>query len=425
MHILYTFLFTLAVPFILLRLYWRSFKAPDYRRRWRERLGFYPASAPTSVLWFHAVSVGEVEAVAPLVHHFLDQPNQEKILLTTTTPTGSARVEALFKGRVEHVYLPYDLPRVVNRFIKHFQPQIGVIVETEIWPNLYAGCGKNNIPLAIINGRLSDSSVVGYQKIRSLVDRTLANVSVIATQSEQDSTRFKQIGASAEQVQTVGNIKFDLTISATVLLEGELLKEVTFANRFVFLAASTHRGEEEILLKIYQRVKKQHPNLLLVLVPRHPERFEAVTALSKKYKLNTIIRSSGQLCDQSTDVYVADTMGELRMIYAGADIAFVGGSLVPHGGQNALEAAAVGVPIMFGPYMMNFKEITRGLLAVEGACQCSDEADVEQQLCRLINDVEKRQQMVRQAKQFVTKNQGALALIITVITGLLSSKGQR
>ncbi|MDP7537363.1 MAG: lipid IV(A) 3-deoxy-D-manno-octulosonic acid transferase [Methylococcales bacterium] len=425
MHILYTFLFTLAVPFILLRLYWRSFKAPDYRRRWHERLGFYHASAPTSVLWFHAVSVGEVEAVAPLVHHFLDQPNQENILITTTTPTGSARVTALFKGRVEHVYLPYDLPNVVNRFIKHFKPQIGVIVETEIWPNLYAGCGKNNIPLAIINGRLSDSSVADYRKIRSLVNRTLSNVSVIATQSEQDSTRFKQIGASADQVQTVGNIKFDLTISVTILLEGELLKEVTFANRFVFLAASTHNGEEETLLKIYQRVKKQHPNLLLVLVPRHPERFQAVTALAQKYKLKTIMRSSGQLCDQRTDVYVADTMGELRMIYAGADIAFVGGSLVPHGGQNALEAAAVGVPIMFGPYMMNFKEITRGLLAVEGACQCSDETAVEQQLYRLINDAEKRQQMVKQAKQFVTKNQGALALITTIITGLLSSKGQR
>ncbi len=425
MHFLYTFLFTLAVPVILLRLYWRGFKAPDYRRRWRERLGFYPESASTAVLWFHAVSVGEVEAVAPLVRYFLDQSKPERILLTTTTPTGSARVITLFKGRVEHVYLPYDLPCVVNRFLNHFQPQLGVIVETEIWPNLYAGCGKKNIPLTIVNGRLSDSSVVGYQKIRSLVVKTLKNISVIAAQSEQDSRRFKEIGASADQVQIVGNIKFDLTVSATVLLEGELLKEVTFANRFVFLAASTHSGEEEILIKIYQRVKKQYPNLLLVLVPRYPERFKVVTDLSQKYNLKTITRSSSQLCDQSTDVYVADTMGELRMIYAGADIAFVGGSLVPHGGQNPLEPAAVGTPILLGPHMMNFREITQGLLAVDGALQCSDEAAVEEQLCRLIGDAEKCHEMVKRAKGFVTKNQGALELIITLIEGLLPLKGKR
>ncbi|MDG2365159.1 MAG: lipid IV(A) 3-deoxy-D-manno-octulosonic acid transferase [Methylococcaceae bacterium] len=425
MHFLYTFLFSLAVPFILLRLYWRGFKAPEYRHRWGERLGFYQGTAQTSVLWFHAVSVGEVEAVAPLVRHFLEQPSPTKILLTTTTPTGSARVTALFEGGVEHVYLPYDLPVVVSRFLKHFQPKIAIIVETEIWPNLYAGCGKNNIPLVIINGRLSESSVAGYRKIRSLVKKTLSNVSVIATQTEQDSARFQDIGAATDKVQTVGNIKFDLTVSEIVLLEGELLKEVVFANRFVFLAASTHNGEEEILLKLYQRVKKQHPNLLLVLVPRHPERFQAVTALSQKYNLNTIMRSSGQLCDQGTDVYVADTMGELKMIYAGADIAFIGGSLVPHGGQNALESAVVGTPILLGPYMMNFRGITQGLLAVDGAIQCSDEAEVEDQLCRLIDDAEKRQEMVKQAKYFVTKNQGALALITTLVAGLLSSKGER
>ncbi len=230
-------------------------------------------------------------------------------------------------------------------------------METEIWPNLYACCGKNEVPLYIINARLSEKSSGGYQKIPALVVPALAQVKLIAAQTQEDAERFAAIGAKTGAVRTLGNIKFDIDVSNNIIEQGLQLKADLFSDRFVWLIASTHRDEEAIFLEIYKEIKRRIPELLLVIVPRHPERFGEVKKLCEQYQLTVVMRTSGEACHQFVDVYLADTMGELKMLYAASDATFVGGSMVPVGGHNVLEALAVGTPVLFGPYMANFKEI--------------------------------------------------------------------
>ncbi|MDD5215259.1 MAG: lipid IV(A) 3-deoxy-D-manno-octulosonic acid transferase, partial [Methylococcales bacterium] len=344
----YSFLFYSAIPLIISRLLWRSLKNPAYRHRIFERFGFYQKNYFQDVIWFHAVSVGESEALFPLIRLIQTRHLQLQILITTTTPTGSARVRAVLGDSVQHVYLPYDLPDVVTRFLNAFKPKIAVIVETEIWANLYHACAKKQIPLYLINARLSERSVRGYQKIPALVLPALTAITKIATQTEADKPRFIQIGAKSENVQNLGNIKFDVTIADEVLSQGQHLKNQLFKNRFVFLAASTHEGEEVLLLDAYQNLKKLIPELLLAIAPRHPERFSHVENLANQANLKTITRTSNKICQPDTDVFLIDTLGELKLFYATADLAFVGGSFVPIGGHNVLEPAAVGVPVLFG-----------------------------------------------------------------------------
>ena len=369
MQFIYSALFYFLAPLILLRLLWRSIKAPAYRYRWRERFALYPQALPQHVIWFHAVSVGESEALFPLLKKIQQHHPEAKLLVTTTTPTGSARVQAVMKDTVTHVYLPYDMPDVVQRFIGHFKPTLAVIMETEIWPNLYTCCGQHHIPLYLINARLSERSARGYQKISQFVRSTLDNVSIIATQTQDDAQRFVSLGAKTDAIKVMGNIKFDISVPEITLADGHQLKNTLFANRFVWVIASTHKEEEAIFITLYQHIKLQIPELLLLLVPRHPERFIEVKRLCEQKQLKTVSRTSGEPVTQDTDVYLVDTMGELKMIYAASDIAFVGGSMVPTGGHNILEAVAVGVPVLFGPYMSNFKEIARGILNQQAAIQ--------------------------------------------------------
>ena len=350
-----------------MRLLWRGIKAPAYRSRWRERFALYDQKFPQGVIWFHAVSVGEAEALFPLVRQIQKQHPVAKLLITTTTPTGSARVKAVMQETVAHVYLPYDVPDAVNRFLQCFKPKLAVIMETEIWPNLFISCGKNNIPLYIINARLSEKSSRGYQKIPALVHPALAQVSLIATQTQDDASRFIAIGADCEKVKMLGNIKFDVEIPQAIIEHGLQIKADLFRDRFVWLIASTHKDEEAMFLEIYKEIKQKIPELLLVLVPRHPERFADVKKLCEQLQLAVVMRTAGDRVNTETDVYLVDTMGELKMLYAASDVAFVGGSMVPRGGHNILEAAAVGVPVMFGPYMVNFKEIARGVLSHNAA----------------------------------------------------------
>jgi len=416
MRVLYSCLFYLLIPFILVRLAWRSIKAPAYRYRWCERFAFYSKKFPRNVIWFHAVSVGEVEALFPLAKKIQQQYPDAALLITTTTPTGSARVKAVMQESVEHVYLPYDIPCAVGRFMRCFKPRMAIIMETEIWPNLFACCGKNEIPLYIINARLSAKSAEGYQKIPALIAPALAHVKLVAAQTQDDANRFAVIGAKTETVKTLGNIKFDVEVSSEIIGQGLQLKADLFGGRFVWLVASTHKDEEVIFLESYKKIKQKIPELLLVIVPRHPERFVEVKKLCEQNQLKVVMRTSGEMCHQYTDVYLADTMGELKMLYAASDVAFVGGSMVPVGGHNILEAAVVGTPVLFGPYMANFKEIVEGVLGQDAAIQCRDEGEINSAIVALYADSAYRRALAEKAKAFVLLNQGAVARIFDMLS---------
>jgi 3-deoxy-D-manno-octulosonic-acid transferase len=411
----YSCLFYLLIPFILLRLLWRGIKAPAYRSRWRERFALYNQKFPQGVIWFHAVSVGEAEALFPLVRQMQKQHPDAKLLITTTTPTGSARVKAVMQETVAHVYLPYDVPDAVNRFMQCFKPKLAVIMETEIWPNLFISCGKNNIPLYIINARLSEKSSRGYQKIPALVRPALAQVSLIATQTQDDASRFIAIGADCEKVLILGNIKFDVEIPQAIIEQGLEIKADLFRDRFVWMIASTHKDEEAMFLEIYKEIKQKIPELLLVLVPRHPERFADVKKLCEQFQLSVVMRASGDRVNTETDVYLVDSMGELKMLYAASDVAFVGGSMVPRGGHNILEAAAVGVPVMFGPYMVNFKEIARGVLSHNAAIQCRNKDELVNSILALYEQPAYRKALAEKGREFVRENQGAITRICIML----------
>ena len=416
MRAVYSCLFYLLIPFILVRLVWRSIKAPAYRYRWSERFALYNKKFVQDVIWFHAVSVGEAEALFPLVRQIQQKYPDANLLITTTTPTGSARVKAVMQESVEHVFLPYDVPDVVNRFMQSFKPRMAVIMETEIWPNLFAQCAKHNIPLYIINARLSEKSASGYKKIPALISATLAHVKLIATQTQCDASRFVAIGAKTGAVRTLGNIKFDVEVSNEIIRQGTQLKADLFAGRFVWLIASTHKDEEAIFFESYKKIKQKIPELLLVIVPRHPERFGEVKKLCEQFQLAAVMRTSGDVCHQYTDVYLADTMGELKLLYAASDTAFVGGSMVPVGGHNILEAAAVGVPILFGPYMVNFKEIAEQALRQGAAIQCHSESEIISAIIALYTDLSYRQSLVEKGRAFVQQNQGAVNRIFDILS---------
>ncbi len=422
MRIFYSALFSLLVPFILVRLLWRSIKASDYRQRWRERFAYYDKQMPQDVIWFHAVSVGEAEAVFPLIKRLQKQFPQAKILVTTTTPTGSSRVRAVLGQTVEHVYLPYDIPGIVKRFLACFKPVLAVVMETELWPNLLHYCGENNIPCYLINARLSEKSARGYQKLPSLIQPSLARIKQIAAQTQEDAERFVAIGAKPEQVSTFGNMKFDLDIAEETITEGKRLKTTQFNGRFVWLVASTHHGEEQILLEVYASLKVVIPELLLLIVPRHPERFAEVAALCGQNDLKVVTRTSKKPCAWVTDIYLADTLGELKMLYAAADVTFVGGGLVPVGGHNLLEPAALGVPILFGPYMHNFKEIAKKIVEHNAALQCQDKDAIVQAVQSLYSDMSKRKLLIANGKAFVEKNRGAIAKVAEMLGEELSQK---
>ena len=376
--------------------------------RWLERFGFYKYTYTQNVIWFHAVSVGEAEALFRLLRLIQQRHSDAKLLITTTTPTGSSRVTSVMGETVSHVYLPYDLPDAINRFIITFKPVVAVIMETEIWPNLYVACGQNSMPLYVINARLSEKSARGYQKIPTLVNSALAQVNGVFTQSHEDAQRFITIGAKKAIVTSVGNIKFDVEVPEAIILEGAYLKRTLFANRFVWIIASTHKDEEAIFLALYKQIKLKIPELLLLIVPRHPERFSDVQQLCLQQQLDVVLRTSAEPMLESTDVYLADTMGELKLLYAAADVAFVGGSVVPVGGHNILEALVVGVPVMFGPYMGNFKEISRRVLEQQAAMQCAVPDEVIETLLRLYQQKDLRLALVERGKQFIQQNQGAI-----------------
>lgn len=420
MRLLYIGLFYLAVPAILLRLGWRSLKAPAYRRRWAERFGYYAGTAGPGAIWFHAVSVGEAEAAFPLIRLILARYPERAILVTTTTPTGSARVRAVMGDRVHHVYLPYDLPGSVARFLDHFQPSLAVIMETEIWPNLYRACRRRGIPLAVVNGRLSEKSARGYARVPSLARDCLADVALIAAQTEADAERFVRIGARADSVRVSGNMKFDQDLDPQQELEARRMREQLFGDRAVLIAGSTHEGEEAQVIEAFKAVRKQIPDLLLVLAPRHPERFAAVEAVCRAAGLS-LLRRSENVPAADAAVFLLDTLGELKSFYAASDVAFVGGSLVATGGHNVLEPAAARVPVLFGPHTFNFADASAQLLAAGGALRVLDAPELAGAVLQLLQDAPRRTAVGNHARSFVERGRGALKRVADQLAVLLAS----
>lgn len=419
---LYSILFALMLPVIFLRLIMKSVKSPAYRYRWQERLGCSKIHLKNSI-WVHAVSVGEAISAVPFIKGLQKSYPHLPIVITTMTPTGSERVKAAFEKELNqtifHVYVPYDIPFAVRNFLKRMSPNILILMETEIWPNLITECRKQQIPMLIANARLSPQSLKHYKAGRMVVRPLMDKVTFIAAQSQMDAKRFIEIGAQPEKVKNMGNVKFDISWPDDILEKGKLLRTQLGEARKVWIAASTHEGEEEIILSVYQKLKPQFPGLLLLLVPRHPPRFEKVAGLCEAKGLITVKRTAGNACLPETDVFLGDTMGEMGIFYAASDIAFVGGSFTPIGGHNLLEPAALGLPILTGPHLHNFVYISEVLLAAKGAILVENEETLVNMLSGLLRDPKLCQALGDKALAVVKENKGALNRLLTLVNEMV------
>ncbi len=407
MRLIYTTLYYIAIPFILIRLLWRSRHTADYRKRWSERFGFIKPVKNKKSIWVHAVSVGETIAAIPLIQSLIKQYQDHTIVVTTTTPTGSALVIKQLGDSVHHVYSPFDTPTSVGRFLYRAHPSLCIILETELWPNLFLACKKHQVPIILANGRLSERSSRRYQTIAKVTKAMLNTTYKVITQGVLDGERYLRLGLDPKKLVISGNIKFDMEIPQSDIDNGLKLK-ADIGNRLVLIAASTHDTEEEIVLNAFDKIRQQAPNLFLILVPRHVNRFAAVANLCRQKNYATILRSEGKTINSDTDVLLIDTIGELRMIYAAADISFVGGSLTPVGGHNLIEPAALGLPILTGPNLQNFTEISN-LLRNAGAAQVVTDANsLAEAVIALYKSTELRESIGHCAIETIKKNRGAL-----------------
>ena len=416
---LYNVLTYVAAPFAILVQLWRGLRDPSYRGGLGERFGFGPAIAGP-VIWVHAVSVGEVQASQPLVTQLRRRHPRCRLLLTTVTPTGAARARLLFGDQVLLRYVPFDLPGSVKRFFDRVQPRLAMILETELWPNLYGECGRRSVPLVLASARVSPRSVGNYRRLTSLFRKTLSYGIVIAAQSEADAERFRSIGAAPERTHVTGNIKFDFQPPPGIEARGRRWRDENLPGRPVWVAGSTHEGEELMVLDAHQRVLDRFPDALLILVPRHPQRFEAVRDLLARRHEAVAFRSAGTAITPGTRVLLGDTMGELMMFYAAADVAFVAGSLVPIGGHNLLEPASVGLPVLTGPHNFNGEEIA-GLLVDAGAAQVvTDTQRLAEAVLGLLVDAACRERMGTAGRAVLEANRGALDRLLTLVDPLLA-----
>lgn len=419
MRFIYSFIFYLALPAIVLRLLWRSIKAPAYRQRCLERFGFFPRAMLKNrpAIWLHTVSVGETIAAKPLMTSLLKDYPQHVLIITTMTPTGSAQVCSLFaaqiaQGSILHSYIPYDVPDSVSRFLTRTNPQLAIFMETEVWPNILLACKKKNIATVLINARLSEKSFNGYQKLASLSSAAFSSISHIAAQTEADAQRVRQlaIGMQADAISVTGNIKSEISVSDALYQQAQILKANWSMNgqKKIIIAASTHRGEDDIFLSAYQQLSQTIPNLLLVLVPRHPERFTDVKQLCAEQGFRVLSRSQGAVVEDATQIIVGDTMGEMMLLYGVADIAVVGGSFIEHGGHNMLEPAAWGLPIISGNSVYNFAKISADMQAQNALLLVDGPSELLTQLDDLLTDTTRAALLGQQAKAYVDNNVGAL-----------------
>jgi 3-deoxy-D-manno-octulosonic-acid transferase len=430
----YTLLLWLLLPLALLKLVWRAFRQPEYLHHVPERFGFYRMSRPTGpVIWLHAVSVGETRATAPLVALLRERYPQHRILMTHTTPTGRAAGEQLFGDNVLRCYLPYDLPGAMARFLDHFQPRVGLLMETELWFNLIAACEKRGMPLLLVNARLSERSGRGYARLGRLAADGLQKLTAIAAQTEADAQRLRGLGA--RDVTVTGNLKFDVAPPQEAQEKGAALRLLFGQGRPVFLAASTRDGEEPLVLNAVAAANV--PGLLTVIVPRHPQRFNEVAVMLEKRGIPFVRRSSlvgavpspqpssparGEgAVGADIQVVLGDSMGEMFAYYAACDMAFIGGSLLPLGGQNLIEACAMGKPVLIGPHTWNFEAVAQSALEAGAALRVEDSAKLGAELREMFADCEIRERMSRQALSFSGSHSGASQRVMSVIEEVLAT----
>ena len=420
-RLLYQLVVRLLVPVACVTLGVRSLRDKSYRANFKERFGYGARSAAPSI-WVHAVSVGEVQAASELVKELRRRYPNIPLTLATVTPTGAARARALFAGDVDVRFVPYDLTGSVRRFFDRVQPRLAVILETELWPNLYDECGRREVPLVLASARISPRSVGRYRLLASLFRKTLANGIVIAAQSPADAERFRSIGANPARTHVIGNVKFDLHVAADHRAQGAALRAQHAATqRFVWVAGSTHDGEEQQVLRAHALLRAAGVDALLVLAPRHPPRFDTVAQRLRADGLRIARRSANERADATTDVLLLDTLGELSLYYAAADAAFVGGSLVPIGGHNLLEPAALGIPTLTGPHVFNAEDIAAALVA-EGAVACIEDGEsLQRALLTLAHDPNERARRGARGVAVVDRNRGTLERLVALLDPLLSA----
>lgn len=430
MRALYRLLILLLLPTLALRLWWKGLRNPGYRERWPERFGRYRpeplGQKLQSPLWVHAVSVGEVAAAVPLIKALRQALPEVDVLITTTTPTGRDAVTRQFGQALRHVYFPYDAGFILRRFLDHFQPRALIILETELWPNLLACCGERKLPVYLVNGRLSASSTGRYALLRPLVAPMLGQFAGIAVQTEEDAARLRALGAPSARLHVTGSLKYDVHVPASLFEEAASLRRDLGVDRPVWIAASTRVGEETELLSVLARVTEALPKILLILAPRHPERFDEVEELCRKAGFEVHRRTAGPPGARRVQVFLLDTMGELMKFYAAADVAFVGGSLLPFGGQNMLEPAALGIPVVTGPSLYNFAAIAERLAAVGALKVAPSAGEVATQVITWLRDSEQRDVAGRAGKSSIAANRGAtqrtLAMLQPLLDGIDASR---
>lgn len=416
LRLVYTTFIYLATPIILYRLLVRGLKLRSYLQRWSERFGHFPRpDFAADSIWVHAVSVGELNAAIPLIHALRERYRDWPMVVTTVTPTGSERLRQVFGDSVFHVYLPYDIPAAVRRFLDRVRPRLAVIMETEIWPNLYFICRRRGIPVVIANARLSERSLRGYGPVQPLAGEAIRSATFIAAQSQTDYERFLSLGAQPERLAMVGNLKFDYELPESTVAAGTAWRAQAGAARPTWVAASTHEGEEQAVLAAHAEVLQRFPDALLVLAPRHPERFRAVAHAAEAAGLRVRTRSEHQVAEHDTQCFVADSLGELMTFFAACDVAFVAGSLEPIGGHNVLEPALAGRAIVVGPHTFNFAEVTDLLLDAGAALRVAGPEGLGPAVIELFGDPARCADMGRRAAALIAAERGALERTLAVI----------
>lgn len=412
---LYTVLLWLVLPLVPLRLLWRSLRQPEYLQHVGERFGFFTTAPTKPVIWLHSVSVGETRAAEPLIRLLQQYYPGHTVLLTHATPTGRATSEQLFGDSVMRVYLPYDLPFAVNRFLRHFKPQVGMLMETELWFNYIHACKVRSIPLLLINARLSEKSARGYARLGMLAYNAMEELAVIAAQTRPDAERLCELGAP--EVVVTGNLKFDVDPPQDALQKGAALRRLMGETRPVLLAASTRDGEEALVLDAIAQAAV--PGLLTVIVPRHPQRFDEVAALLKARGLSFRRRSENAELPPECQVLLGDSMGEMHAYYAACDVALIGGSLLPYGGQNLIEACALGKPVMIGQHTFNFDEASTQAVMQGAAARVWNAAALAAQIKEQMTDAPARKRMGEAGLAFAASNRGAAKHTLDLIRKLL------
>lgn len=419
MRRLYSACMYLLSPLAFTVVLWRGLRVRGYWQGLGERFGFGPLGAQPA-LWLHAVSLGEVSAAAVLVRALKARHPQIALILTTATPTGRERARALFGDSADIRFLPYDTPGAVRRFLRRIQPRLAIIMETELWPNLFHECERRGVPMVIANARLSAKSVVRYRQLRWLFRGIFSPLTLIGAQTAEDAERFVAIGADRSLIRIIGNVKFDLRIDPASIEQGRELRSRYFGARPTWIAGSTHAGEEEQVLSAHAELRIQVPDALLLLVPRHPDRFDGVAGLLERRAIRFERRSSDRKPGPDTQVLLVDTVGELAALYASADVAFVGGSLVPVGGHNLLEPAALGLPVLTGPSNANGRDIAQLLLREGAALQVADAHELAGCLCRLFADPDERRRIGERARRSVDANRGSVTRLLELMEPLLA-----